>query len=351
MGKDWLRLGLTGIVTGVLLFFTFKYLFSWFAPLLLGVAIAALLRPAALRLHQRTGLSEKASARVVLLGFYLVVSCLIALFFTIILSQLYDLLERFPTLYAQTAKPMLTRFREGFLSLAARCFPEAGAGIERFYAAVSQAAQQAAVDCSAHLVSWAAALAARLPILLLAAVFTVAISMLVGVNYHQVGAALRALFPAKAQKRIDDLQIFLRDTIWQYIQAYTILTAITFVELVAGLWLLRFQYVLPVAVFIALVDLLPLIGSGMVLVPWGLFLLAGGDYPGGWGLLALFGIMTILRNLLEPRIVGAQLGLNPIVSITAMYAGLRAAGLLGMICAPVLVLLARYFLLQCDDTP
>ena len=91
-----------------------------------------------------------------------------------------------------------------------------------------------------------------------------------------------------------------------------------------------------------MLDILPLVGTGTILVPWGAALIAGGDMPGGIGLLLLFGVIEVLRNILEPRIVGGQIGLHPIVTITSMYAGLKIAGFAGMLAAPVVVMLVRH---------
>ena len=143
-------------------------------------------------------------------------------------------------------------------------------------------------------------------------------------------------------ERLRGLQRFGRETVWKMVRAYTVIVAVTFLELLAGLWLLGFQYVLPVAAAIALLDILPLIGTGTILVPWGIVLIAGGDLVGGVGLILLFALIEVLRNILEPRIVGNQIGLHPIVTITAMYAGLKIAGFWGMLAAPVAVLLGRY---------
>ncbi len=326
-------------VIGGLCWFCIRYVFFWLLPFLFGAAIATLLRPAALRLSARTHLGEKASSALVLTFFYLAAAGALVLFFTILLAQLYELLARLPALYAECISPLFARFNEWFYGIAGRLFRDASGGLEQFSEAVASAVQQAAVDGSAHLVGWAAGLAAQLPMLLLAAVFTIVISMLTAANYHQVGRFLRSLMPRS--DRMDCLQEFLRETVWQYLRAYTIIMAITFVQLAIGLWLLRFDYVLPVAAVINLLDLLPLIGSGTVLVPWGIVLLAGGDAAGGAGLLLLFGIIAVVRNIVEPKVVGAQIGLHPIATITAMYAGLQIAGVAGMFAAPVFILLAR----------
>lgn len=326
---------------GAALYFAVRYLLCWTLPFFLGAGVAALLRPATLTLAKKTHMKESCAAVFVLLLFYLVAAGMLVLFLTILLAQLYELLLRLPELYAENVAPLLDRLSGWFYGLAGR-FGASGDGLEQFSGAVSDAIRQAAVDGSAHLVSWAAGLAAKLPILLIAAVFTVMISMLTATGYRRVGAFLCGLFPGKWETRLRGLQKFGRETVWKLVRAYTIIVAVTFLELLTGLWLLGFQYVLPVAAAIALLDILPLIGTGTILIPWGIVLLAGGDVVGGAGLILLFALIEVLRNVLEPRIVGGQIGLHPIVTITAMYAGLKIAGFWGMLAAPVAVLLGRY---------
>ena len=200
-------------VIGGLCWFCIRYVFFWLLPFLFGAAIATLLRPAALRLSARTHLGEKASSALVLTFFYLAAAGALVLFFTILLAQLYELLARLPALYAECISPLFARFNEWFYGIAGRLFRDASGGLEQFSEAVASAVQQAAVDGSAHLVGWAAGLAAQLPMLLLAAVFTIVISMLTAANYHQVGRFLRSLMPRS--DRMDCLQEFLRETVWQ----------------------------------------------------------------------------------------------------------------------------------------
>ena len=340
--ENLVMLALFWAMVGVFVYFALHYLLPWLLPFFLGAGVAALARPAVLKLHRRTGIGEKACAGVVLAVFYLAAGCAVALFFTIILAQIYELFARLPALYAQNIAPLLERLNNWFYGLAQRFFPETGEGINQFYEAVTSAAQQAAVDGSSHLMGWAAGLVVRLPMLLLTAIFTIVISVLVSTSYPKVVQFLCGLAPRRFASRIAGLQRFLRETVWQYARAYTIIMAVTFLQLAVGLWLLRFDYVLPVAAAITLVDLLPLIGSGTVLVPWGIVLLAGGDTAGGVGLLLLFAVILVVRNIIEPRIVGSQIGLNPIATITSMYAGLQIAGFVGMLAAPFGVLLVLH---------
>ena len=95
------------------------------------------------------------------------------------------------------------------------------------------------------------------------------------------------------------------------------------------------------ALLIAVADALPVIGPGIVLVPWAITCCVSGNYFQGLGLLALFGIVALVRTIIEPKIIGKQFELHPLTTITAMYAGAQLWGIWGFLLAPVAVL---YFL-------
>lgn len=322
---------------GAAIFFCVRYLLPWLLPFILGAGLAALLHPFSLRTAKRLRLGDKTASLLVIVGFYLVIVGTAFLFLAILLAQGYELLLRLPELYAQTISPMLERAQAGFDETAQRLFHDP-ARMESLSSAVSNTAQQAFVDGSAFLLAKLAAMAARFPHILLTLLFTVTISLLTAGGYDAMSDFIRRVIPPAASDFTRRFQTFLRETLWQYVRSYTILMAVTFVELSAGLWMLDFSYVLPVAATIALVDLLPILGCGTVLVPWGLFLLAGGDTAGGAGLLILYGVIALVRAILEPRVVGGHLGLHPVATITAMYAGLQIGGLAGMLTAPMAVL-------------
>ncbi|HIX66444.1 MAG TPA: AI-2E family transporter [Candidatus Anaerotruncus excrementipullorum] len=329
---------------GCALYLLVRYLCVWTLPFLLGAGIAVLMRPLGLRLARRLGLREGAAAILSILLFYLGAAGIAGIFLTILLAQAYELILQLPQLYAQRLAPLLQRLGDWFYGVASRFTPGAAPPSDTFYQSVADAIRQTAVDASSHLVGWCAGLAAKLPMLLLAILFTVMISLFTASSYRQVVQFLQGLVPAGLRERAAGMQRFFRETVWQMARAYTILLAVTFSLLAAGLWLLGFSYVLPIAVCITLLDILPLIGSGTILVPWALILFATGDGVGGSGLLCLFGIITVVRNVLEPRVVGKQIGLHPIATITAMYAGLQIAGVWGLLLGPVGVLFARFLL-------
>ncbi len=108
---------------------------------------------------------------------------------------------------------------------------------------------------------------------------------------------------------------------------------------VAGLWLLGYPYALLLGIFIGLLDALPFLGTGTVLVPWGLFHLFTGGFRYGAGLIVLFFIANTLREYLEPKLMGDRMGIYPIAMVAAVYVGIRLYGIAGVALGPVSLML------------
>ncbi len=129
-----------------------------------------------------------------------------------------------------------------------------------------------------------------------------------------------------------------------WLSAQLKLTAITFAVLLLGLWLLRVRYAPVWAVLIAVVDALPVLGAAVALVPWSIVCFLQGETLKAIGLLGLCAAVVLLRSILEPKLVGKQLGLDPLLTLAAMYTGYRLWGFTGLILAPLLaVVLAQLF--------
>lgn len=120
-----------------------------------------------------------------------------------------------------------------------------------------------------------------------------------------------------------------------WLRAQGLLLLATFAQVAAGLLLLRVEPALLLAALTALVDALPILGSGAVLAPWGVWCLLSGEPLRGLGLLLLYGAVTLVRSLLEPRLIGQRAGLPPLAALVSLYVGFRAFGILGLLAAPL----------------
>ena len=124
---------------------------------------------------------------------------------------------------------------------------------------------------------------------------------------------------------------FLFDALFKYIKAQLILMSITFTELTIAFLILRLPSAFLLAMLISVVDALPILGTGTILIPWAVIQILLGNYKFAISLLIIYGICLLVRQLLEPRIVSDQIGMYPLLTLMAMYIGLNTLGFLGMI--------------------
>lgn len=132
----------------------------------------------------------------------------------------------------------------------------------------------------------------------------------------------------------------LRSAAWGWLKAQARLMGLTFCILFAGFFLLRVRYAPVWAALIALMDAIPMLGTGLVLVPWSVICFLQSDPIRALGLLGIFAAATLSRSTLEPRLVGQQLGLDPLVTLIALYLGYQLLGLPGLLAAPLLAVTA-----------
>ena len=179
-------------------------------------------------------------------------------------------------------------------------------------------------------------LVSAMPPLFLAVLMTLLSALYFCLDLERVGPAVRRLLPTRAQEWLTRIKNGALRLGLGYLRAYLVLTAITFCLLLVGFLLLGVDYALLLAFLVCLVDLLPVLGVGTVLAPWGAWLLLSGSVGRGVGLLVLWVICLSVRQIAEPRLLGGHLGIHPLVTLLAMYGGFRLGGVLGMLLAPAL---------------
>ena len=130
----------------------------------------------------------------------------------------------------------------------------------------------------------------------------------------------------------------------RYMRAYLTIMAIVFSMLLVGFFIIKSKYALLLAVIFALLDMLPLVGIGTFMVPWGIFEIAFGNSPRGIAILVIFGVTELVRNLIEPKILGKNLGIHPILSLVLLYVSYSVFGILGLFLIPLLTVVLNIFI-------
>lgn len=167
-------------------------------------------------------------------------------------------------------------------------------------------------------------------------------SVLFSVSYPKIEPFVLRQLPARFQAEYYDIKEFLLRKMLRFVKAHSTMFLINFTELLLGLWFLRSPYPLIFAAVIALADLLPYVGMASILVPWGLiqWLLLSNPTK-GIGFLVLAIIVSVLRELLEPRIVGKNIGLSALATLIGIYFGMKFLGITGVFLVPLLFLFLK----------
>lgn len=163
---------------------------------------------------------------------------------------------------------------------------------------------------------------------------------MISARLPQLRRQLAKNMPPPWEQTIKPTLMGLKQAIGGWVTAQLKLMVITFAVLGAGLWLLRMDHAFVWATGISIMDALPILGSGIILVPWSIVCFIQGDMIRGVGLLGIYAIAAVLRSILEPKLVGKQLGLDPLLTLVAIYAGYKLWGFGGMLVAPLLIVTA-----------
>ena len=308
-------------------------------PFVLAWGLSLLIAPAANALTRKTGIPRAVWAVLLLL---LVLGGLIAAISAGVARGVRELEELLAALPAGEDLPdgePIDWF--GKITAGVGMFRRAGVGEkygvfrERFNAMVSEALSSLAGTLSAELPGLAGKLIAAMPSVLLFAVVTVIAGFYFCVEPGQVGKFLSAHLPQRWAGRLPSLRARAKSISFRYLRAYLLILLVTFAQLFVGFLILRVRYAFLLSLLIAVVDFLPVLGVGTVLIPWAVVALFQKNFYLGFGLLILYVAVTVLRQIIEPRLIGKSLGLHPLAALIAGYAGWRWFGFLGMALGPI----------------
>jgi len=172
-------------------------------------------------------------------------------------------------------------------------------------------------------------------------IITIISAVYISIDFKKINSFIAYQFPEKARDFLRMVKEQFVQTIGKYVRAYSLLILITFSELFVGFSILGVHYSFIIALITALVDILPVLGTGTILIPWGVYMLISGNYFMGVGILILYVIITVVRQILEPKIVGSYVGLYPLVTLMAMYIGTKVMGFFGLFLFPIAIILLK----------
>ena len=167
--------------------------------------------------------------------------------------------------------------------------------------------------------------------LLVSAISTVYFS----IDFENIEDTMIATLPQKIRSYVVDFGKNAVLSLGKYVKSYFFIMLLTFAMMLFGLTVIGVRYAWLLAFIIAVLDLLPVLGIGIILVPWALFSFISGNGGFGISLLVLYGAATLVRQIVEPKIVGKSLGIHPLLTLVLMYIGYTLLGVFGLVFLPL----------------
>ena len=318
-----------------LIFLGFRYIFPLILPFLLGLLLALAAEPMVRFGCRQLRLPRPVASGIGVSMAFLFLATALVLLAALVLRELSRLTGVLPDLEG-TVRSGMQAVSSWLLRLAEKA-PGSIAPVLQRSINESFSGGAALLDkITAWLLHLASGLLSRVPGRALTLVTGIISSFMISAKLPRLKAWVRSRLSTDRLQAAGKTLLRLKRTLGSWLKAQLKLSGITFTVATCGLFLLRIPHAPVWGAVVALVDAFPILGTGTVLVPWSLVSFLQGDRLAAFGLLGLYAAASVTRAVLEPRLVGRQLGLDPLVTLMALYAGFRLFGIFGMILSPMI---------------
>ncbi len=310
-----------------------------FAPFLLAFFIAAICQSIVKFLESKLKISRGVSSAVLVTLIVASVVGLIGIAMFQLFSQAKNLVVNLPDTiftFRLHLNNMIQRFNGFKLSLS----PETSQIIDSVLAQLWEYTSTLSGKATALAIDAAKNLATALPGILVFLVMFILGTFFFTKDYLLVINFLKEIFPPKAISLAARIKNIILHAFSSYIKAQLILMLLTAFLVTIGLWIVGKEYPLLWGIVCGLVDVLPVLGTAAVLVPWALIALVYGDMYSFVSLIIIQALVFVVRQLAEPKVISRQIGIHPILTLVSIYVGLKFFGIMGVILAPIITLLA-----------
>lgn len=321
--------------------FTVKYVIGWIMPFIIAFCVAAVINPFASKISKLLHVNKKISALLCTFLFYAIGVGVICLICFGIYCALRNWLVDLPDIYANNIAPALSGFMMWLQNSLSSLSPELGQtfmeSADQFFSNFGSKIS----DISVSAISYLSSYVTKIPFYIVGIFISVISTFFISLDYENIRAFIGRQIPEKWHLTLQDVKDYGISTLGKYGKSYLLIMLITFCELSLALWLLGVKNFFIIALITAVFDIIPVCGSGGVLIPWSIFSLLQGRFAFGIGMLIVYAIITVIRQIIEPKIIGDQVGLPPIVTLMSMFLGARFLGLLGLFGFPIALVIIK----------
>lgn len=317
------------VAAGVYL--AFKYLLPISIPFIIGVCIAVLV----VRLSNWMRMPNRLVRIGLTILIYGIMGLLIGLLAVKGVSAAGGIIQWLPQVYEHKLYPFVSYCTDWFYDTIPHFDPALIAVLESAEEGLISALKTLIANLSGAAVGFVSGLAKGIPNLIFSMLAMIFSTVFIVGDYEGILRFASDNIPENYKAVLKKVRFYLTDTLFVVIRSYVLIMLMTFAELSILFWVFGIEHGIVKAAAIAVFDIMPILGTGGIMIPWAIISLVLGYTRLGIELFVIYAIVTVVRNYMEPRIVGAQLSLHPIISLVSMFIGLRLFGFWGLFGMPV----------------
>ncbi len=319
----------------LLLFACYKSIY-YFLPFIIALLLSFLIEPFVKLMVNKLNLSRKISSALGVILILLTLGFLVSLLVLRLIKEIKDVLLILPSFISDFYKNITQLSSSGnnlIIGLPKELTQYIGELLSSLFSYIGGLLNNIAKS----LVNTAFSLPALLVFILITILSTYFLSS----DRKNLHRFLATHFPENWVDKVYNIKNDIFSSLFKLIRAYLIILSITFTELLLGFSIIGIKYSLVLASIICIIDILPILGTGTVLIPWAIYEIITNNPRVGISLLVLYLVILIVRQVIEPKIIGHQIGIHPLFTLMSMYVGLKLLGAVGLILGPIVIIVVK----------
>ena len=307
-------------------------LLSFFMPFVVAWIIALLASPPVKFLEEKLKIRRKAGTACVIVAVIALIVLIGYGILAFLIDQIQGLMADLPDIW-EMLQVQVRDIGRSFSKLFASLPKDMQDGWTYFFENVEIFLGEWIADLGSPSMTWLGNMAKQLPNLFVAVIMCLVAAFAFTAERANMRNFVQDYMPEGMKKYWDMIQASLSDAVGGYLKAQLKIEFWIYLIVTAGLFILRINYAPVLALFIAVLDFLPVFGTGTILWPWIVFELLNGNYKLAVGLSVIWGVSQIVRQAIQPKIMGDSMGLNTLSTVFLLYIGYKVSGIFGMIVA------------------
>ena len=318
-----------------------KYVLPLVWPFILAYLVAWALDKPIGKISKKTHMPRGIVSVVTILLFVVAAIGIITLIVSSMFSWANEQLTALPSLFENTILPSLENFFTNFEEVIKSVAPIVEGTVSDNAHEIAELINKGIVGISGTLISALGGILTSVPKSFMKILVSIIACIFISVDFKRIHEFTTSLLPEKCRLTLGEGGRFFGRVVPKCLLSYVFILCITFVELWLGFMILGIENGTAIAFIVAILDILPVLGTGTVLIPWALISFLTGNITRGIGLAVIYIAITAIRNMIEPKIVGSQIQLHPVLTFAGMFIGLQLFGLIGLFGIPLILAFLR----------